>query len=201
MQQPCVGALGSPTTDRKPWSLTNDRLASITARAASTQSRRSVLEGWEGRLDGSQFWHVLPLVGRKEGERSPESLVHDSELLLHFSRFPLRVWWIRTARTSALTQSVCSAPSLLDDLRLSTHSESPFTPPIPTGLSLSRRYDVPAPHRHLRSWSARAASGRLMKLMAELSRVVPAEQRNFIQYDSGDFMLQATRPNAASSAH
>ena len=39
-----------------------------------------------------------------------------------------------------------------------------------------------------------------MKLMAELSRVVPAEQRNFIQYYSGDFMLQATRPNAASSA-
>ena len=39
-----------------------------------------------------------------------------------------------------------------------------------------------------------------MKLMAELSRVVPAEQRNFIQYYSGDFMLQATRPNVASSA-
>ena len=118
-------------------------------------------------------------------------------MTMNCSRFPLRVCCIRT---SALTQSVCSAPSLLDDLSLSTHSESAFTPHIPTCLSLSRRYDVPAPHRHMRSWSARAASGRLMKLMAELSRVVPAEQRNFIQYYSGDFMLQATRPDVASSA-
>ena len=119
-------------------------------------------------------------------------------MTMNCSRFPLRVCCIRT---SALTQSVCSAASLLDDLSLSTHPESAFTPHIPTGLSLSRRYDVPALHRHMRSWSAQAASRRLMKRMAELSRVAPAEQRNFIQYYSGDFMLQATRPNAASSAH
>ena len=40
-----------------------------------------------------------------------------------------------------------------------------------------------------------------MRLTAELSQVVTAEQRNLIPFYSGDFMLQATRPNAASSAH
>ena len=92
----------------------------------------------------------------------------------HYSRFPLADL---LCADDALTQSACSAPSLLDGRGLSTHSESPFTPPTPKGLSLGRGYGVPAPNLHKKwSSSARTASGQREKNEA-YGRAFPSGDR------------------------